>query len=76
MVNKENDTLTWQDLALPCVLLVTGLLLLALDSYGFVPLKLDPSLDFAAMFHGVDERVPLDALEFGCKVLDRFLTAA
>ena len=44
--------------------------------YGFVPLKLDPSLDFAAMFHGVDERVPLDALEFGCKVLDRFLTAA
>jgi acetylornithine deacetylase/succinyl-diaminopimelate desuccinylase-like protein len=44
--------------------------------YGFVPLKLDPSLDFAAMFHGVDERVPLDALEFGCKVLDRFLAAA
>ncbi|WP_194897185.1 M20/M25/M40 family metallo-hydrolase [Catenulispora pinisilvae] len=44
--------------------------------YGFVPLRLDPSLDFAAMFHGVDERVPLDALEFGCKVLDRFLTAA
>ncbi|NUR58949.1 MAG: M20/M25/M40 family metallo-hydrolase [Catenulispora sp.] len=44
--------------------------------YGFVPLKLDPGLDFAAMFHGVDERVPLDALEFGCKVLDRFLTAA
>jgi acetylornithine deacetylase/succinyl-diaminopimelate desuccinylase-like protein len=44
--------------------------------YGFVPLKLDPSLDFAAMFHGVDERVPLDALEFGCKVLDRFLTVA
>jgi len=44
--------------------------------YGFVPLKLDPSLDFAAMFHGVDERVPLDALEFGCNVLDRFLTVA
>ncbi|MEY9857229.1 acetylornithine deacetylase/succinyl-diaminopimelate desuccinylase-like protein [Catenulispora sp. GAS73] len=44
--------------------------------YGFVPLKLDPSLDFAAMFHGVDERVPLDALEFGSKVLDRFLTVA
>jgi acetylornithine deacetylase/succinyl-diaminopimelate desuccinylase-like protein len=44
--------------------------------YGFVPLKLDPSLDFAAMFHGVDERVPLDALEFGSKVLDRFLAVA
>ena len=44
--------------------------------YGFVPLKLDPALDFAAMFHGVDERVPVSALEFGCRVLDRFLTAA
>jgi acetylornithine deacetylase/succinyl-diaminopimelate desuccinylase-like protein len=44
--------------------------------YGFVPLKLDPGLDFAAMFHGVDERVPLSALEFGCRVLDRFLVAA
>jgi acetylornithine deacetylase/succinyl-diaminopimelate desuccinylase-like protein len=44
--------------------------------YGFVPLRLDPSLDFAAMFHGVDERVPLSALEFGCRVLDRFLIAA
>ena len=44
--------------------------------YGFVPLRLDPSLDFAAMFHGVDERVPLAALEFGCRVLDRFLIAA
>jgi acetylornithine deacetylase/succinyl-diaminopimelate desuccinylase-like protein len=44
--------------------------------YGFVPLKLDPSLDFAAMFHGVDERVPISALDFGCRVLDRFLALA
>jgi acetylornithine deacetylase/succinyl-diaminopimelate desuccinylase-like protein len=44
--------------------------------YGFVPLRLDPSLDFAAMFHGVDERVPVSALEFGCRVLDRFLISA
>jgi acetylornithine deacetylase/succinyl-diaminopimelate desuccinylase-like protein len=44
--------------------------------YGFVPLKLDPSLDFAAMFHGVDERVPLSALDFGCRVLDRFMMTA
>jgi acetylornithine deacetylase/succinyl-diaminopimelate desuccinylase-like protein len=44
--------------------------------YGFVPLRLTPDLDFSAMFHGVDERVPISALEFGCRVLDRFLTIA
>jgi acetylornithine deacetylase/succinyl-diaminopimelate desuccinylase-like protein len=40
---------------------------------GFTPLLLPPGLDFAAMFHGVDERVPLEALQFGTRVLDRFL---
>jgi acetylornithine deacetylase/succinyl-diaminopimelate desuccinylase-like protein len=44
--------------------------------YGFVPLKLTPDLDFAAMFHGVDERVPVSALDFGCRVFDRFLGIA
>jgi len=41
--------------------------------YGFVPLRLPPGLDFAGMFHGVDERVPLEALRFGTRVLGRFL---
>ena len=40
---------------------------------GFVPLLLPPDVDFAAMFHGVDERVPVEALQFGTRVLDRFL---
>jgi acetylornithine deacetylase/succinyl-diaminopimelate desuccinylase-like protein len=44
--------------------------------YGFVPLRLTPDLDFAAMFHGVDERVPISAIDFGCRVLDRFLALA
>jgi acetylornithine deacetylase/succinyl-diaminopimelate desuccinylase-like protein len=30
-------------------------------------------LDFSAMFHGVDERVPVSSLQFGVRVLDRFL---
>ena len=47
-----------------------------MTGYGFVPLKLTPDLDFAAMFHGVDERVPVSALEFGARVLDRFLMSA
>jgi acetylornithine deacetylase/succinyl-diaminopimelate desuccinylase-like protein len=41
--------------------------------YGFVPLRLPVGLDFAGMFHGVDERVPLEALRFGTRVLGRFL---
>jgi acetylornithine deacetylase/succinyl-diaminopimelate desuccinylase-like protein len=49
---------------------------LDIRGYGFVPLRLTPDLDFAAMFHGVDERVPVAALEFGCQVLDRFLSMA
>ena len=46
---------------------------LGMRSYGFAPLRLPADLDFTALFHGVDERVPIDALEFGVRVLDRFL---
>ncbi|MBX3067974.1 MAG: M20/M25/M40 family metallo-hydrolase [Cryobacterium sp.] len=42
---------------------------LGITGYGFAPLKLPADLDFPAMFHGVDERVPLDALVFGRRVL-------
>jgi acetylornithine deacetylase/succinyl-diaminopimelate desuccinylase-like protein len=41
--------------------------------FGFAPLRLPADLDFSGMFHGVDERVPIDGLEFGVRVLDRFL---
>jgi acetylornithine deacetylase/succinyl-diaminopimelate desuccinylase-like protein len=41
--------------------------------YGFAPLRLPEGLDFAGMFHGVDERVPVDALRFGVRTLGRFL---
>ncbi len=46
---------------------------LGLKAYGFAPLRLPDDLDFTALFHGVDERVPVDALRFGTRVLDRFL---
>jgi acetylornithine deacetylase/succinyl-diaminopimelate desuccinylase-like protein len=36
-------------------------------------LRLPPDLDFASLFHGVDERVPVDALRFGAEVLHYFL---
>lgn len=46
---------------------------LGIAGYGFVPLQLPAGLDFAGMFHGVDERVPIDSLRFGVRVLRRFL---
>ncbi|WP_375400524.1 M20/M25/M40 family metallo-hydrolase [uncultured Amnibacterium sp.] len=50
-----------------------ALSLLGITGYGFAPLQLTPELDFPAMFHGVDERVPLAALDFGTRVLTDLL---
>ena len=49
---------------------------LGIRNFGFVPLRLPADLDFSGLFHGVDERVPVDALRFGTRVLDRFFRAA
>ncbi|MEH0417258.1 M20/M25/M40 family metallo-hydrolase [Streptomyces sp. B21-083] len=49
---------------------------LGITGYGFAPLKLPEGLDYQALFHGVDERVPVEALHFGARVLDRFLRTA
>ena len=46
---------------------------LGIRCFGFAPLRLPPELDFSALFHGVDERVPVDALQFGARVLQHFL---
>ncbi len=46
---------------------------LGIIGYGFSPLKLPADLDFMALFHGVDERVPISGLEFGVRVLEDFL---
>jgi acetylornithine deacetylase/succinyl-diaminopimelate desuccinylase-like protein len=47
---------------------------LGIRCFGFSPLRLPPELDFAALFHGIDERVPIDSLRFGIDVLAHFLT--
>ncbi|MEU1305627.1 M20/M25/M40 family metallo-hydrolase [Streptomyces shenzhenensis] len=49
---------------------------LGITGYGFTPLELPEGYDYQAMFHGVDERVPAEALHFGVRVLDRFLRTA
>jgi len=46
---------------------------LGVRGFGFAPLRLPAGLDFAGMFHGVDERVPVDALQFGARVLHRLV---
>ena len=48
---------------------------LGVDCYGFSPLQMPADLDYWRLFHGVDERVPVDGLKFGVRVLDRFLRA-
>ena len=59
MLSGGTDAKSFSDLGIRC--------------FGFAPLQLPPELDFAGMFHGVDERVPVDGLRFGVRVLDRFL---
>ena len=46
---------------------------LGIIGYGFSPLQLPSDLDFMALFHGVDERVPVDGIKFGVNVLEEFL---
>jgi acetylornithine deacetylase/succinyl-diaminopimelate desuccinylase-like protein len=49
---------------------------LGIQAYGFQPMKLPPEVDIAILSHGPDERMPLEALEFGTtaiyKSLQRF----
>jgi acetylornithine deacetylase/succinyl-diaminopimelate desuccinylase-like protein len=49
---------------------------LGITGYGFSPVRLPDGLDYGAMFHGVDERVPVEALHFGVRVLDHYLQSA
>ena len=46
---------------------------LGIRCFGFAPLRLPAELNFSALFHGIDERVPVEGLQFGVHVLDRFL---
>jgi acetylornithine deacetylase/succinyl-diaminopimelate desuccinylase-like protein len=47
---------------------------LGMRCFGFTPLRLPAGFDFLPLFHGIDERVPVEALKFGVRVLDRLLS--
>lgn len=49
---------------------------LGINGYGFAPLSLPPAQGYGSVAHGVDERVPVEGLEFGARVFDRFLRTA
>jgi acetylornithine deacetylase/succinyl-diaminopimelate desuccinylase-like protein len=49
---------------------------LGIRCFGFAPLLLPADLPFSSLFHGIDERVPVGGLQFGVRVLDRFLAAS
>jgi acetylornithine deacetylase/succinyl-diaminopimelate desuccinylase-like protein len=44
---------------------------IGIQTYGFLPLKLPPSLEFTKLIHAADERVPVDALRFGAEAVGR-----
>ena len=46
---------------------------IGIDCYGFAPLRLPLGYDYRAQAHGVDEHIPVEALDFGARVLSRFL---
>ena len=50
-----------------------ALAVLGITGFGFAPLQLPPDLDFMALFHGINERVPVSSIKFGVRVLDKFL---
>ena len=62
MVSAGTDAKAWDRLGIRC--------------FGFAPLRLPADLNFAQLFHGIDERVPVEGLRFGVRVLDRFLSQA
>ena len=74
-----NAILTFDPEGIPVPYLMSGgtdnkaLSELGIVGYGFSTLQLPADLDFMALFHGVDERVPISGLEFGVKVLQNFL---
>jgi len=62
MLSGGTDAKAWTTLGIRC--------------FGFAPLKLPADLNFSALFHGVDERVPVEGLRFGVRVLDRLLRSS
>ena len=42
---------------------------LGIQTYGFLPMRLPPDFNFSATIHAADERIPVEALEFGAQAI-------
>ncbi|HAY39289.1 MAG TPA: peptidase M20, partial [Desulfobacteraceae bacterium] len=46
---------------------------IGIQTYGFIPMQLPESLDFARLIHAADERIPVEALTFGSEAIYQLL---
>jgi acetylornithine deacetylase/succinyl-diaminopimelate desuccinylase-like protein len=46
---------------------------LGIQTYGFLPMQLPPDFDFIETIHAADERIPVEAVEFGARAIYRLL---
>jgi acetylornithine deacetylase/succinyl-diaminopimelate desuccinylase-like protein len=46
---------------------------IGIQTYGFIPMQLPESLDFARLIHAEDERIPVEALTFGSEAIYQLL---
>ena len=46
---------------------------LGIQTYGYTPMTLPASMKFTRLVHGVDERIPVEAVEFGTGCITRLL---
>ena len=46
---------------------------LGIQTYGFTPMTLPASMKFTTLVHGVDERIPVEAVEFGTSCVTSLL---
>ena len=42
---------------------------LGIQTYGYLPMRLPPDLEFSRLIHGPDERIPVDAITFGTEAI-------
>ncbi|MGD9322027.1 MAG: M20/M25/M40 family metallo-hydrolase, partial [Desulfobacteraceae bacterium] len=60
LVTGSTDATHWKKLGMKC--------------YGFSPVKLPQDASFTSLFHGHDERIPIEGFRFGLKVLFELVT--
>ncbi len=46
---------------------------LGIQTYGFLPMKLPRGFNFSRLVHGPDERIPVEALQFGAEAIYRLI---